>query len=177
MPIEIYRSPPFLLEGYRAFTVKYDDGTRGTILEHREVMEKKLGRKLQSGELVHHEDRDKLNNDPGNLKVKTRSSHGKLHAKVAPLVKVQCLQCGVVFERPARIEQERKKRGSAGPFCGNSCKGKWGRQKQIANGTGPSKRTSIHGTVAMYRYCKCELCRAANTQRSRDLRKRKKTST
>lgn len=32
-------------------------------------MEKKLGRKLQKGENVHHRDGDKLNNDPSNLEL------------------------------------------------------------------------------------------------------------
>jgi len=36
---------------------------------HRYVAEKKLGRRLRLGEVVHHRDRNKLNNDPGNLKV------------------------------------------------------------------------------------------------------------
>lgn len=36
---------------------------------HRYVAEKKLGRRLKPGEVVHHRDRNKLNNDPNNLKV------------------------------------------------------------------------------------------------------------
>ena len=37
------------------------------ILVHRWVAENKLGRPLRAGEVVHHKDRDKLNNDPDNL--------------------------------------------------------------------------------------------------------------
>jgi hypothetical protein len=36
-------------------------------LEHRLAMGKKLGRALERGEIVHHEDRTKTNNEPGNL--------------------------------------------------------------------------------------------------------------
>jgi hypothetical protein len=39
------------------------------MLVHRWVAEKKLGRKLDPEEVVHHENRDKLDNDPKNLTV------------------------------------------------------------------------------------------------------------
>lgn len=47
--------------------------------QHRIVMEKKLGRKLNRGEIVHHKDGNKHNNDPENLQVMTQSEHIKLH--------------------------------------------------------------------------------------------------
>jgi len=48
--------------GYRKFK---DSGK----LVHRWVEEKKLGRKLKSGEVVHHRNSNKLDNSPNNLKV------------------------------------------------------------------------------------------------------------
>lgn len=48
---------------------------------HRYLMEQKLGRKLDSNEVVHHMDDNKSNNDIDNLQVMTRSEHAKLHAK------------------------------------------------------------------------------------------------
>ena len=39
----------------------------GWVMEHRLVMEEKLGRLLDRIEVVHHEDRNGLNNDPANL--------------------------------------------------------------------------------------------------------------
>jgi hypothetical protein len=40
--------------------------------------EKKIGRKLKSGEVVHHKDGNPLNNSPSNLKVyKNQSQHMK----------------------------------------------------------------------------------------------------
>lgn len=48
---------------------------------HVVVAEQMLGRKLLPGEIVHHIDRNKRNNDPSNLVVMTQSEHAKLHAK------------------------------------------------------------------------------------------------
>jgi hypothetical protein len=48
--------------------------------EHRLVLEKKLGRYLEKGEVVHHIDGNRLNNDPLNLELhESRSSHAKYH--------------------------------------------------------------------------------------------------
>lgn len=46
-----------------------------TYLLHRLIMEKMLGRKLESWEHVHHQDSDKLNNNPTNLELRTTNNH------------------------------------------------------------------------------------------------------
>jgi hypothetical protein len=48
------------------------------IRQHRRVMEEVLGRPLTSEEIVHHRDGNKLNNDPTNLAVVSRSEHAHL---------------------------------------------------------------------------------------------------
>ena len=49
---------------------------------HRQVAEEKLGRALQYGEIVHHVDGDKHNNDPANLQVLIdQSVHARAHRK------------------------------------------------------------------------------------------------
>ena len=48
---------------------------------HRWLMEQELGRRLNSNEIVHHENENKLDNDISNLKVMTRSEHARMHAK------------------------------------------------------------------------------------------------
>lgn len=46
---------------------------------HRIVAEQKLGRSLKKGEIVHHIDGNKRNNNPSNLMVMTQSEHCALH--------------------------------------------------------------------------------------------------
>lgn len=54
---------------------------RGNQREHRVIMEDLLGRKLTINEVVHHIDSNKLNNNPKNLLVMSRSEHMKYHTK------------------------------------------------------------------------------------------------
>lgn len=48
--------------------------------EHRVVAEQKIGRPLKKGEVVHHIDGNKRNNDPDNLMIlDSQSEHCKIH--------------------------------------------------------------------------------------------------
>ena len=52
----------------------------GYIAEHRVVAEAKIGRYLSKGEIVHHIDENKLNNNPENLVVfRSISDHRRFH--------------------------------------------------------------------------------------------------
>lgn len=64
-----------IARGYLIYGRK--DG-KGHYREHRRVMERFLGRPLLDTEVVHHKDRNKLNNDPANLAVLDRRTHALL---------------------------------------------------------------------------------------------------
>ena len=51
----------------------------GFALEHRVVAEQKYGMNLKTGDIVHHIDGNKTNNDPENIVVLSRSEHAKIH--------------------------------------------------------------------------------------------------
>lgn len=54
---------------------------RGGRHEHRVVAEEKIGRRLMPGEIVHHRDHNKKNNDPENLDIMASlAEHTRLHA-------------------------------------------------------------------------------------------------
>lgn len=60
--------------GYKGITIHYKKK-----YEHRRIMESILGRELTFNENVHHKDGNKLNNDPNNLELMSRSEHSRLH--------------------------------------------------------------------------------------------------
>ena len=68
--------------------------------EHRVVAENMMGRKLAVDEVVHHEDENKLNNNPDNLLVCTNAEHQAIHRKLRALQECgnedyrKCCYCG-----------------------------------------------------------------------------------
>lgn len=67
--------------------------------EHRLVMEKHLGRKLERWEIVHHINGNTRDNRIENLQVMTRLEHNRLHKEKLPKTKI-CIECGKEFMPP-----------------------------------------------------------------------------
>lgn len=75
-----------LFMGYSGYKKKFvgteypGADNRGFVPEHRYVAEQKIGRQLRKGEVVHHCDRNRLNNVPENLIVFVdKESHSRYH--------------------------------------------------------------------------------------------------
>ena len=56
--------------------VRFKDSDR---YYHRWVKEKELGRYLEPWEVVHHKNKDRLDNRPENLEIKTKDEHYQIH--------------------------------------------------------------------------------------------------
>jgi hypothetical protein len=72
--------------GYRAIFVGFSHhlaDSKGYAYEHRVVAEKKIGRRLLAGEVVHHRDENKLNNAPDNLVIEPSIAHHKVEHRRA----------------------------------------------------------------------------------------------
>jgi ribosomal protein L40E len=53
----------------------------GYVFEHVRVIELHIGRRLVSGEVVHHRDHDRKNNDLANLEILRAGEHSQLHRR------------------------------------------------------------------------------------------------
>lgn len=78
-------------QGYLVYTASVTNGDRAGKLLHRVIAEENI-RPLMPGEVVHHIDHNKKNNEVSNLKIMSHSEHARLHAKHSKLGVKQCLE-------------------------------------------------------------------------------------
>ncbi len=76
-----YREYPYRVVDERGYFILYSEDFCKWISEHRYVLSLHLGRKLESTEIVHHKDHDKLNNKIDNLLIMSRHDHSSYHGK------------------------------------------------------------------------------------------------
>jgi hypothetical protein len=116
--------------------VHYVNKSRLTISYPKFLVERHLNRKLKPDETVDHIDRDITNNDLSNLQILNKSEHSSLDAvRLAPQ-EFTCPVCNMLFvlegKKLGNAVSNRNK-GSAGPFCGRSCAGKYGHSVQTGS--------------------------------------------
>jgi len=94
---------------------------------HRVKAENAIGRLLAPGEIVHHKDENKQNDDPSNLEVLTNSEHCKQHKleRDPKNVSFTC-KCGRTVELKPGMRRLRIKNSQHGLlFCSRSCAGRY----------------------------------------------------
>lgn len=93
----------------------------GYVLEHRIVIENHLERLLNSNEIVHHKNGNRLDNNLSNLELMTvnehNKHHGNLHGKT--YVELKCPQCNKFFEIP--FNRLTSRFGGKFRACSRSC--------------------------------------------------------
>lgn len=100
-----------------------------TVLLARLLLEIKLGRRLNENETVDHDDGDKTNDSPSNLKVMSLADNASESAFKLVDQWFLCPECKHSFKLGGsrlRDAVNGRKSGKAGPFCSRKCSGTYG---------------------------------------------------
>lgn len=109
---------PYLRSDGRRVVIMYDGVKRSSRQYAKVVLEVKLGRRLVGDETVDHEDEDKTNDEPGNLRVLPSAINSSLGAS-RPKQYAECATCTTTFEltRDQRTSRNKDKK----KFCSREC--------------------------------------------------------
>lgn len=89
-------------------------GNSGSVYEHILIAEQKLGRSLKEGEVVHHIDENRSNNNPDNLLVfKTKADHTRFHKTGIKILEGDvyispeniCIDCGKIIDNHTKVQR------------------------------------------------------------------------
>lgn len=76
----------------------------GFVAQHRLVAESMLGRPLRKGEVVHHHDEVRTNNDESNLQVMTQAEHRRHHMVARPMIPLDRDVVALALEKHGAIK-------------------------------------------------------------------------
>lgn len=98
--------------------------SKGLYPLHRVLMENKLGRLLEPGEIVHHKDEIRSNDTIKNLELKRNNEHARDHAieRAPPSIPLVCAVCSKRFELKPYFYRARLKQSKGnGLACSRAC--------------------------------------------------------
>jgi hypothetical protein len=145
--------------GRRFMTVWYSDGSKGTTLYSRYLMQIHLGRTLDPTETVDHINEDKTDDRIDNFQLLSKSANAAKTARLRKKItwyEFICPQCNKPSKKDARQVRHNAKQNKSGPYCSRQC----ARYAQAEREGCPEV---VCGSNAMYgRGCRCRQCKDAH---------------